>query len=140
MDGAAAGRLRIAGVLVVVAAESLELLFVAGVVWTLRDFEIGGTPPPQEVAASTSVALVLFGLLGLNVLAGLTVATVSGVRRRLFGARSLAVVQALDVCVGGTAMVFGTVVLVPSDVGAGALLVLLSGAGIALLVRIRGAS
>jgi hypothetical protein len=78
---------------------SWGVVFFPGILWVFKDFEIGGAPPPQVVTASTVGALVLFGLLGLNLLAGLTVPIVSALRRQPFGVRFLGAVQALDVCV-----------------------------------------
>jgi hypothetical protein len=140
LDSGVARSLRIAGGIAVVTAESLELLVVGGFIWTFRDFEFGGAPPPQGVTADTALALVLFGLLGLNVLAALTVAMVSALRHHPFGVRLVAAAQALDFCFGAAAMVYGALTSTPSDVDAGAPFVLLSGAGIALLLTMRGMS
>jgi hypothetical protein len=86
-------RLVIALVLVLVTAESLLLLFLAGIDWTLRDFEIGGTLSSQQLANNTAWAIAEFTLTGFNVMGGVLFAF----RRRGWGLVVLCGVQAMDI-------------------------------------------
>jgi len=86
-------RLITALVLVIVTAESLLLLLLAGIDWTFRGFEIGGTLSSQQLAANTAWAVAEFALTGVNLMG----AVLFAVRRRGLGLVALCGVQAMDI-------------------------------------------
>ncbi|MGD0833470.1 MAG: hypothetical protein ABSA40_03460 [Candidatus Dormibacteria bacterium] len=105
--------LAIGGVLLLVLAEGLVLLFVGGLAWALRDLgSLGAPPSPEQLAFTIHLVIAAFAMVGLNVAGGVVFA----VRRRGLASLVLGAIQVMDIGFIAAAMAGSAAVSYPSSV------------------------